>query len=316
MRRRVALLALLLSPVPALMVPLKPDPTYIVAAAQEYPVTGMVLSVDRARNAFTASIQAIPGFMPAMAMPFEVRQATDLDGLAPGAVVEFTLVVDAGSSHAERIRVVRYQSVEQDPLAASRLKLLTELAGLSRRSVFAKGGTAPRKVLAVGETVPDFRLIDQNRRPVSLASLRGKVAAINFIYTTCPLPNFCLRIANNFGVLQKRFKAQLGRNLVLLTVTFDPVHDTPEVLERYAGRWEADPTTWHFLTGPVRDVQTVCRLFGVDFFPDEGLMNHSLHTALIDRQGKMVANIEGNNFTADQLGDLINAVLKPTPLNR
>ena len=257
----------------------------------------MVLKVDPSRNTFTASIQAIPGFMPAMAMPFEVRQRKDLDGLVPGTVVEFVLVVNRQSSHAERIRIVRYQSAEQDPLAASRLKLLTQIAG-----------APPRRVLAIGETVPDFRLTNQKRRPVALSDLRGKVVAINFIYTSCPLPNFCLRIANNFGVLEKRFKAQLGRDLVLLTVTFDPVHDTPEVLAQYASRWDADPAIWHFLTGPAPDVQRVCHLFGVDFFPDEGLMNHSLHTAIIDRQGKLVANIEGNQFTADQLGDLVRMI--------
>ena len=267
-------------------------------AAQEYPVTGMVLTVDRSRNTFTASIQAIPGFMPAMAMPFEVRRPKDLDGVVPGAAVEFTLVVDQKSSHAERIRIARYQSVEQDPLAADRLKLLTEIAG-----------TAPRKVLATGDTVPDFRLTNQKRRPVALSGLRGKVVAINFIYTSCALPNFCLRIANNFGVLQKRFKTQLGLDLVLLTVTFDPVHDSPEVLAQYASQWAAEPATWHFLTGAVSEVRRVCHLFGVDFFPDEGLMNHSLHTAIVDRQGKLVANIEGNRFTADQLGDLTAAVL-------
>src|SRR4029450_7651272 len=87
-------------------------------------------------------------------------------------------------------------------------------------------------------------------------------------------------------------------------VTFDPVHDTPEVLARYASQWDADPATWHFLTGPGPDVQRVCRLFGVDFFADDGLMNHSLRTAIIDRQGALVANIEGNRFTSDQLADL------------
>ena len=268
-------------------------------AAQEYPVTGMVLRVDRARNTFSASIRAIPGFMPAMAMPFEVRQRTDLDGLVPGATVSFVLVVSQKTSHAERIRIVRYQSVEQDPLAAGRLKLLTEIAG-----------AAPQQVLAIGETVPDFRLTNQRRRPLVLSDLRGKVVAINFIYTSCPLPSFCLRIANNFGVLQKRFKAELGRDLVLLTVTFDPVHDTPEVLARYGSQWQANPAIWHFLTGPVRDVERVCHLFGVDFFPDEGLMSHSLRTAIIDRHGKLVANIEGNQFTTDQLGDLTEAVLR------
>jgi protein SCO1/2 len=266
--------------------------------AQEYSVTGMVLKVERARLTFTASIQAIPGFMAAMAMPFEVRQAKDLDGLVPGASVAFVLVVNGNTSYAERIRVVRYQSTEQDPLAASRLKLLTQVAG-----------GAPKRTLAIGEAVPDFTLIDQRRQPISLSALRGKVVAVNFIYTSCALPNFCLRIANNFGVLQRRFKARLGRDLVLLTVTFDPVRDTPDVLAEYARRWDDDPESWHFLSGPVPDVQKVCRLFGVDFFPDEGLMNHSLHTAILDRRGRIVANIEGNQFTADQLGDLTQALL-------
>ena len=270
------------------------------AAAKEYPVSGMVLTVDRTNNTFTASIQSIPGFMAAMVMPFEVGQRKELDGLVPGAAIEFTLVVDAKSSHAARIRVVKYQGTEQDPLAASRLKLLTRIAG-----------AAPPKALAIGETVPDFTLIDQKSRPFALSDARGKVVAINFIYTSCPLPNFCLRIANNFGVLQKRFRSRLGRDLVLMTVTFDPGHDTPAVLAQYASRWDADPATWHFLTGPVRDVKRVCHLFGVDAFPDEGLMNHSLHTAIVDRRGKLVANIEGNQFTADQLADLTKAVLDP-----
>jgi protein SCO1/2 len=269
-------------------------------AAEEYAVTGMVLKVDRSRNMFTASIQAIPGFMPAMAMPFEVRQGKDLDGLAAGATVEFALVVKGRSSYAERIRIVRYQSVEQDPLAANRLKLLTQL-----------GRSAREKELAIGDTVPDFRLTDQKGRPVALSDLRGKVVAINFIYTSCPLPNFCLRIANNFGVLQQRLKTQLGRDLALLTVTFDPVHDTPEVLARYASQWSADPATWRFLTGPAHDVRRVCQLFGVDVFTDDGLMNHSLRTVLIDRQGKLVASLEGNRFTADQLVDLTKSVLDP-----
>lgn len=270
------------------------------SAAQRYPVTGMVVAVDRASHSFTASIQAIPGYMRAMTMPFEVRETKELDGLVPGAIVEFTLRVEERSSHAEGIRVVRYQNVEQDPFTASRLKLLTDLVA----------GARAVKSLAVGETVPDFTLTDQKRRPVKLSDLGGKVVAINFIYTRCALPNFCLRLANNFGVLQKRFQRQLGRDLVLLTVTFDPVHDTPEVLAKYAEQWKADSGSWRFLTGPAADIQRVCGLFGVYAFPDEGLMDHSLHTVVIDRKGKLIANIEGNQFTAAQLGDLTGSVLR------
>jgi len=271
-----------------------------VWAAQQFSVTGMVLEVNRSRKSFVASCQEIPGYMQAMAMPFEVRDAKELDGLAPGATVEFTLVVEKESSYAQHIEIRRYESVEQDPLTARRLKLLNQLS---------QGTANSNKTLTVGQAVPDFKLIDQDRREISLAQFSGKVVAINFIYTSCPLPNYCLRIANNFGVLQKRFREKLGSDLVLLTVTFDPVHDQPEVLARYARTWKADTDTWHFLTGPVADVQRVTALFGVDYFPDEGFMDHSLHTAIIDRQGKLAVNIEGNQFTADQLGDLVQTIL-------
>ena len=271
----------------------------VASAVEEYAVKGMVVSVNRPANTFTASIEEIPNFMRAMTMPFEVLRAGDLDGLAPGAIVEFTLIVDKQSSHAEQIKVVRFESVERDPFSANRLALLNEIVA---------GGSA-EKSLTIGETVPDFRLTDQRKRAVSLSSLRGKVVALNFVYTSCALPNFCLRLANNFNVLQKRFKQRLGRDLVLLTVTFDPVHDTPEVLAEYAEQWQAD-AAWRFLTGPEQDIARVCRLFGVHAFPNEGLLDHSLHTVLIDRQGKLVANIEGNEFSPVQLGDLTETLLR------
>ena len=270
--------------------------TNLIAGAQQYPVKGMVVSVNRATSTFTASIEEIPGFMRAMTMPFEVRQAKELDGLAPGAMVEFTLVVEAHNSYAQGLTIVRFH--EQDPFAASRLSILKDMVS-----------GAPTRLLAIDDAVPNFSLTDQRKRSVSLDAFRGSVVALNFVYTSCALPNFCLRLANNFAVLQKRFDKRLGKDLVLLTVTFDPVHDTPEVLAKYSEQWNANPASWHFLTGTEADVQRVCRMFGVQAFPNEGLMDHSLHTVLIDRQGKLAANIEGNRFTAAQLGDLTQRLL-------
>jgi protein SCO1/2 len=237
--------------------------------------------------------------MEAMTMPFDVKDATELTGLVPGALVDFTLVVDKASSYAEGIRIRRYESVEQDPLTARRLSLLKQLSG----------GVAARPV-RIGEEVPDFTLTDQTSRRMSLEDHRGKVVAINFMYTTCQLPDFCLRVVNHFGVLQKRFKAELGRDLVLLTITFDPARDRPDVLEEYSRQWNANPETWRFLTGSVPEVQRVLGLFGVAAFPDDGLMDHSLHTALVDRNGTLVANIEGNQYSSDQLVDLTRSVLE------
>lgn len=268
--------------------------------AKEYSATAMVLKVDRARKTMVVSCQDIPGLMSAMTMPFRVKDGRELAGLAPGEMVKFTLVVHRTTSYAEHVRVKPYDSSQQDPFTAERLKLLQQ--------IYERPPAVTRQT-SVGERVPDFTLIDTERHPVSLSQFSGKVVALNFIYTSCALPTFCYRTANNFSILQKRFANQLGTGLVLLTVTFDPDRDQPEVLANYARTWKANPATWHFLTGPAADVRQVTRMFGMDFFPDEGLMNHSLHTAVIDRSGKLVANIEGNEYSAEQLGDLVQTVL-------
>jgi protein SCO1 len=272
-----------------------------VDARQRYPVVGMVLKTDPAARTFTASIEKISGFMEAMTMPFEVRDAAELASLSPGAIVEFTLVVDGGSSWAEGIRVRRYESVEQDPQTARRLSLLKKIAG----------GHTPNAA-APGTLVPDFTLTDQRGRRVSLSQLRGRVVAINFVYTACQLPDFCLRTVNYFDALQQRFRPRLGRDLVLLTITFDPARDRPEVLAQYAAKWKADPDAWRFLTGTADEIRRVLDLFGVSAFPDDGLVDHSLHTAIISRDGRLVANIEGNQYSSTQLVDLMSSVLDPS----
>ena len=267
------------------------------AADKEYTVKGMVVRVDAAKGSFVVSHDKIVGLMDSMIMPFDVRDPKELQGVVPGAVVEFTLTVSSTSAYASKIIVRRYQAVEKDPKTAQRLAVMKKMAGLSTAR------------LEVGQKVPDFTLIDQSRQRVTFSSLAGRVVALNFIYTRCALPQFCLRVSNNFGVLQKRFKKELGHDLALLTITFDPERDTPDVLSAYAQQWSADAKTWHFLTGAVPDVRKVCAMFGVESFPDEGLLNHSLRTVVIDRAATITASIEGNQYTPEQLGDLVFTAL-------
>src|SRR4030095_15131595 len=99
--------------------------------------------------------------------------------------------------------------------------------------------------------------------------------------------------------VSKTNSCAIAQEFVLLTVTFDPLHDDPDVLAGYATQWHADPDHWHFLTGSVAEIARVCAVFGVAAFADEGAMNHSLHTAIIDRRGALVANIEGNRFSSN-----------------
>jgi protein SCO1/2 len=268
----------------------------LCAGAQRYAVTGILLKTDRQHKSFVASCAAIPGFMEAMTMPYSVRDEKALDGFEAGMQIDFTLVVDGAHSWAEGLKVHRFESTQQDPMRARRLQILEG----------AEAGPAP---LVIGQPVPDFALTDQARKRVTLSQFAGKVVAVTFIYTSCPLPDYCFRLSNNFGQIAKRFADRMGRDLILLSLTFDPAHDSPEVLAKYAATWKADPQSWHFLTGTLPDIKAVCRRFGVNFWQDEGFLTHTLHTVVIDRQGKVAANFEGNEFTAEQLGDFVKATL-------
>ena len=267
---------------------------------ETYSASGVVLSADRDHLALKVSCQAIPGYMEAMVMTFPVHNSKALDGLRPGMLIDFQLDVRKDAAYAEEIHIRPYENPTQEPMAARQLEILDAATS-------SVSGNA--SVLQVGQAVPDFTLIDQKRQTVTLAALKGKVVAITFIYTRCPLPNFCFRASNNFGVLHRRFADRMGKDLVLLSITFDPEHDQPETLADYARTWTKDGSGWHFLTGSSADVKRLCREFAVNSWQDEGFLTHSLHTVIVDRQGHMAANLEGNEYTAKQLGDLAEAVM-------
>jgi len=268
-------------------------------AARQYTVSGLVLKVDRPHRVLVVSCNRIPGYMDAMIMSFSVRKPESLDGVEPSAMVEFVLHVDGNSSYADDLRVRSFESAEQEPQEAQRLKVLQSIANPG----------AQVTPLAMGEFVPDFEFTDQNQQRVAISQFAGEVVVVTFIYTRCPNPNYCFRLNNNLGRLQKRFPQRLGRDLVLLSIVVDPEHDEGKTLSNYASIWHANPQGWHFLTGPLPDVQRVTRMFGMDFWNGEGLVTHSFHTIVVDQRRKLAANIEGNQFTAQQLGDLVEAML-------
>jgi protein SCO1/2 len=235
----------------------------------------------------TISHEAVAGFMDAMAMPFELRGAAGDVQLAPGDRVRLRLAVKGQRSWIDRLEILSAAAVD----------------------VGLQNTPAVPLLVPVGAPLPDFELIDQAGSRVALASLRGKVVAVNFIYTRCPLPDYCPRMIANFRALRDRFADRMGRDLVLLTVTFDPKFDTPETLAKYAAAERAGGAGWHFLTGDGARIERVCAAFGIQYWPEEGLITHTLQTAVIDRSGKLAATVEGKEFTTRQLGDLIASVL-------
>jgi protein SCO1/2 len=157
--------------------------------------------------------------------------------------------------------------------------------------------------IEIGQALPDFQLTDQDGHAITAADLRGKVVAINFIYTRCPLPDVCPRLSANFAALARRFDARV----VLLSVTVDPDYDTTAVLKEYARRWGADAGRWRFLTG---DVAGLAAALGEVYWFDEGSIGHNSMTSIIGRDGRLAAMVEGAGYRVDQMANLIERQLE------
>jgi|SRR5215472_13082381 len=267
------------------------------AAAEDHAARGLVLQVDPAHHRFLASCDPIPGYMDAMEMRFTVRDTKSLSNLRPGAIVRFTIVEGGKTPYAQNIQAIA--NFEPEPVGAGALTAL---------SVAVDPATAS-KVVQIGQPVPDFSLTDQAGRLVSLSQFRGKIIALTFGYSRCPNPNYCLRLSRNLSQIQSRFREHAGRDLVLMTIAIDPEYDQGANLARYAASFGANADSWHFLTGSIEQVHDVAGLFGMNFWSSEGLLTHTLHTVIIDRDGILAANIDGNQFSSRQLGDLVLAVM-------
>jgi protein SCO1/2 len=268
--------------------PKSPFPLFCLAfafslSAKTYRIDGIIVALEPAGSTIVVSHRPVARLMPAMTMPFRLEDAAEFRSLHVGSRVQFELSVENGASRARHIRVISESDLDIP---------------------------APKNRVSIGEAVPDFTLTDQDSRPVWLSDFRGKIVAVNFIYTRCPLPDVCPRLSANFAVLQRRFTRQSGKDLILLSITIDPQFDTPTVLREYAVRWGARSEAWRFLTGPEPEIQRVAGNFGLVYWPDEGSLGHNSTTSIIGRNGRLAAIVEGSSFRVDQLGDLISRQLE------
>ena len=254
--------------------------------ARQYRAEGMVLSLDAARRTVTISHKPIPGYMQSMTMPFAVREPRELQRIHAGMLVNFRLHVGEKESWISGLR----------PQPSSVVALAAATGALLRR---------PAEAIPVGGPAPEFVLTDQNGRTVMLSQWAGKVIAVNFIYTRCPLPEVCPRLSASFAALQRRYRDRLGGDLVLVSITLDPVYDTPEVLSRYAKSVGAVEGGWYFLTGSTEKIAALARRFGLVYWPEEGVIVHSVVTAIISPGGRLAASIEGSSFPLEQLSSLV-----------
>jgi protein SCO1/2 len=269
------------------------------AAGDPHTVQGVLLKADPASRTIEVSCDTIPGYMDAMVMTFAVRNSEVLKNLQPGGTVRFSMMEEGNEEFADHLEAIKVQNYEAEPTEASRLTYLHR----------ALDHTAAQKMIPIGGLVPNFTLTDQSNRSTQLDDFKGMVVVLSFAYSRCPNPNYCFRLSNNLAQVNRRFHSLTGHSLILLTIVIEPDHDQGQALAHYADTWKADWSAWRFLTGPLADIHAIAERFGMDFWNNEGYLTHSFHTVVIDRDGRLAANLEGNQFTADQLSDLVGTVL-------
>ena len=281
-------------------VPVQPPLKAKLDGRHVYTLQGVVRAVDRAEGEVTIAHEALPGFMEAMVMPFLIRDKAILDDVRPGDVVHGPLVVDfrAGSVKDYELTDLTVTGTAPEPASA--------------------GATAPieaarPKPLAIGDLVPDFAVTTQDGATLRLADLRGKVVALTFIYTRCPLPDFCPAVDAKFADLARRIAVAPGRagRVALLSVSFDPAHDTPEVLREHARRRGAKPP-WSFAVARPDELARVGPLLGLDYYPERDQFAHNLTTAVIGADGRLARLELGRSWTPADLSKTMIGLILPT----
>ena len=254
-----------------------------------YQLTGQIVGMAPERREVTIRHEDIPNFMPGMTMPFTVGEAELLDGKTPGDLVTGTLVVGDTAAHLSTLTKTGHSPLQ-------------ETAG---QPAFLRPGTP----------VADAPLVDQSGAARPLSSLRGHRVALTFIYTRCPLPEFCPLMDRHFAAVQKALAGKPGlADVRLVSVTLDPEFDTPAVLAAHAARLRADPGVWSFLTGEPAVVRGFEEQFGIyneRSTDDPAQITHNLRTAVIDPDGRVVKIITGNDWTPAGLLDDLAAAPAP-----
>jgi protein SCO1/2 len=254
-------------------------------SAKSYLVRGRVVAVSRAHRLVVIAHNEIKGYMAAMTMPFTVKDTILLDLVHPKDSVAAILKVSSTESWLSSVRVVKPAPVEK--------------GGIHWTEDFKK-----KFFLKPGDIVPDFSLVNEENKRIHLSDWKGKVVVMTFIYTRCPLPDFCILMTNNFSKIQRSLKSDsdLNGRWHLLTISFDPKFDTAKRLKEYGKTYGADFSSWSFGTASLDSIQQISSRFQQAFWTDDGgLISHNLVTAIIDPSSKLYKMYTGNGWAPKEI---------------
>ena len=265
----------------------KPVPSSGKPSGKTYPLVGLVRKVDAEKGEVTLRHEEVPGFMAAMTMPFRVADKAALEDLQVGDKVTATLRVTADDFVLEKLEMTE---------AAPPPSLTLDLS---------KGSPQVRKTLPKlepGQAVPDFSVTTQEGKTLKLSDLRGEVVVLTFVFTRCPRPDFCPRIDTKFAELSRMVAAVPSRvdRVRFLSVSFDPEHDTPEVLAKHAKLRGAKPPFWQFAVASHEELRKVAEPLGLVYGPREDEIIHNLATVILGADGRLVERLEGSSWSNDQ----------------
>jgi protein SCO1 len=262
------------------------------APEKHYPIQGEVISADPAKKLITVKHGDIPGLMPAMTMTYQVAAPKEIETLQPGDKITADLVVSETKGRLEKIVVVSKGDGKTSPGTTQRI---------------------PEK----GDAVPDFALVNQDGKIIHFSNFRGKVLLVTFIYTRCPLPDFCPRMNENFRAVQRLLQDVPGstERAEFLSISFDPEHDTPAVLKHYASLYKQSVPgeksfDWQFAAPSVKDLPELARFFGLVFQPEQAQIVHSLSTTVISPDGKVEKWFSDNEWTPADAAQAMQAVIQ------
>ena len=254
---------------------------------QLFQVKGVIVELHPEEKSVRIKHEAIPGYMDAMTMSFDVRDTNELVGLESGDTVTFRMTVTDTDGWIDQIKKLNIPRVSTLPTTGP-FRLVRDVEPLN-----------------VGDPLPEYHFTNQLGEPMSLSQFRGQALGITFLFTRCPYPTFCPLMASNFEQVQKRLLATPNAltNWHLLTISFDPEWDTPPRLKSYAERFHYDPQHWSFLTGELIDITAIAEQFGLQFWrdPDGSGINHNLRTAVVDARGRVQAILRENKWTPEEL---------------
>lgn len=256
-------------------------------STREFPIKGKVVATDPEHAEITLQHEAIPGLMEAMTMPYKVGRREIVNELHPGDVIRARLLAD--------------QTSDGD-YTNSKLDQIAVIAQAKPDFKLTSNYHAPN----AGDVLPDFALIDQDGKPVHTAQFKGKTLLITFIYTRCPIDDFCPKMSRNFAAITKSLAMDraLYDSTHMLSISFDPAFDKPSVLRAYGKAYTGDSgfAHWQFAAPTAAALPEVEKYFNVGVTPESnGSLTHSLSTLLIDPAGKVAAWYPGSEWTPEEV---------------